>query len=88
MRAVLITALIAGTLDMTGATISYMINGGNGPTAIFQYIASAIFGKAAYDGTVSMMIAGLFFHYVQTCFAVPPGAVPYNLISYRRWQAY
>jgi hypothetical protein len=60
----LITALIAGTLDMLGAIANYMINGGKNPTVIFQYIASAVFGKTAYDGSISMMAAGLLFHYI------------------------
>jgi len=61
---VLLTALLAGTLDMLGAIINYMINGGKNPAVIFQYIASAVFGKAAFDGSTSMMIAGLVFHYI------------------------
>ncbi|QEC67239.1 hypothetical protein FRZ67_08000 [Panacibacter ginsenosidivorans] len=64
IKAVAITALIAGTLDMIGAIISYTANGGKNPLVIFQYIASAVFGKVAYNGNVSMILAGLFFHYL------------------------
>jgi hypothetical protein len=64
IKAVLITAIIAGTLDIIGAIISYTANGGKKPTVIFQYIASAVFGKSAFDGSVTMMSAGLLFHYL------------------------
>jgi len=59
---VLITALIAGTLDMIGAIINYTAAGGKRPTVIFQYIASAALGKTA-NGTVGI-VAGLLFHYL------------------------
>jgi hypothetical protein len=62
--AVILTALIAGVLDMLGAIISYTAAGGKKPIVIFQYITSAIFGKSAFDGSTSMMIAGLLFHFV------------------------
>jgi hypothetical protein len=64
ISAVIITALIAGALDIIGAIISYTAAGGKKPTVIFQYIASAIFGKSAFDGSTLMMIAGLLFHFV------------------------
>ena len=64
ISAVIITALIAGALDMLGAIISYTTAGGKNPTVIFQYIASAALGKSAYDGSVGMMIAGLLFHFL------------------------
>ena len=64
ISAVIITALIAGALDMLGAIISYTAAGGKKPTVIFQYIASAAFGKSAFDGSVAMIIAGLLFHYL------------------------
>src|SRR5215212_936780 len=45
---VLLTALIAGTLDMIGAIINYTAAG----------------GKKAYIEGASMIIAGVFFHYL------------------------
>lgn len=33
------------------------------PAGVFAYIASGVFGKAAFDGHPSMLLAGLLFHY-------------------------
>lgn len=61
--AILRTGLIAGTLDITGALIHYFLLTGNNPLRIFYFISSAIFGKAAYDGSLLFGILGLLFHY-------------------------
>ena len=57
------TGLLAGTMDLTGAVVSYMIVNGNFPYKILEYIASAAFGKKAMDGTWGHNLWGLFFHY-------------------------
>lgn len=64
IRAVVTTGLIAGTLDIIGAIVNFMVNGGKDPLIIFQYIASAVFGKAAFDGSAGPMIAGFLLHYL------------------------
>ena len=63
MSAVIITALIAGTLDMIGAIISYTAAGGKKPTVIFQYIASAALEKSFSYGSFGI-VAGLLFHFL------------------------
>lgn len=53
--------LLTGTLDAIGALLwSY----GTSPAIIFKYIASGVFGKAAFNGGWGMVWAGLFFHYL------------------------
>ena len=61
--AILITGLIAGTFDITGALIHYFLLTGNNPLRIFYFISSAVFGKASYEGGFIMAILGLLFHY-------------------------
>ena len=65
IKAVLITGLIAGTLDATAASIQYYINTGNNPARVFRYIASAVFGAQTKSGDLYGWAAlGLFFHYL------------------------
>jgi hypothetical protein len=63
IRIVFLAALLAGTLDAIGAIINYSLSGGKDPAIIFRYIASAVFGRAAYSGGVQMVVWGIVFHY-------------------------
>lgn len=65
IKAVLITGLIAGTLDASAACIQYYLNTGNNPARVFRYIASAVFGAQTKTGDLYGWAAlGLFFHYL------------------------
>ena len=70
--AILITWLIAGTLDLSGAYIVHgLIMGDATFTGILKYIASAAFGKEAFAGGSNMVFAGILFHYfIALCFTV------------------
>ncbi|MEO6347883.1 MAG: hypothetical protein ABIO60_08230 [Aquaticitalea sp.] len=62
-KAILITTLIAGTMDLSAACLqSYFMNGVM-PSRVLKYIASGIFGNDAYNGGLGMMIWGLLVHY-------------------------
>ena len=51
-------------MDITGAFISgYMVKGIT-PDIILKFIASGVFGKAAFDGGSAMMAMGLLFHFI------------------------
>lgn len=63
-RALLFTGLLAGTLDITAATIHFLSLGGKDPVRILLYIASAVFGEAAYEWGAIMPVLGLMFHYI------------------------
>ena len=64
VRAIAITGLIAGTMDITGATLWFMIRTGNSPIRVLEFIASAAFGREqAFSGNILMSVAGLFLHY-------------------------
>ena len=60
---ILLTGLLAGTLDGLSACIWFMIKGGKDPGIIFRYIASAALGPSARTGGVGMTLLGIFFHY-------------------------
>ncbi len=54
---------IAGTLDITAATIHFLLRGGGNPQRLLQFIASAIMGKNAFSGGISTALLGLVLHY-------------------------
>jgi uncharacterized membrane protein YagU involved in acid resistance len=66
-KTILLTGLLAGTLDALAAIINFYVSTGKNPIIVFVYIASGIFGKQAYSYGQSIALAGLFFHY---CFAI------------------
>lgn len=55
--------LVAGTLDITAATIQYLLSGGKSAVTLLQFVASGVFGKDAFTGGLSMAGWGLLFHY-------------------------
>lgn len=62
--AILLTGLVAGTLDITAACTQYYINTGKGPGGVLRYVACGIFGKEAFTGGTTMAAWGLLFHYL------------------------
>jgi hypothetical protein len=65
IKTVLLAWLLVGTLDITSATINFLIQGGTNPVNILVYISSAIFGPQAKEiGPPSMAILGMFLHYL------------------------
>lgn len=63
LKQVLLTGLIAGSLDAIAACIQYVIKTGDNPAKVFRYIASAAFGKEALSKNLYGMAAwGLLFH--------------------------
>jgi hypothetical protein len=56
-----LVGLLTSTLDAVAAIIS----GHKMPAAtVFKFIASGVFGKAAFEGGSEMVVAGIFFHYL------------------------
>jgi len=57
---IVFTGFLTGTLDGLAAIIwAHKVP----PAVIFDYIASGVFGKAAYTGGVPMLLWGILFHY-------------------------
>ncbi len=63
IRYVLLTGLIAGTLDAIAAILDFVLPYRGDPSIAFQYIASGVFGKGAIGGGVGMTLSGILFHY-------------------------
>jgi hypothetical protein len=58
---ILLTALVAGTLDLTAAIMLAKVSAGR----VCQYIASGVFGPTrAFTGGTNMVVAGIIFHYI------------------------
>jgi hypothetical protein len=57
------TTLIAGFLDITAACTQAWLVKGTTPDIILKYIASGIFGKAAFDGGAGFIVFGLLVHF-------------------------
>jgi len=56
--------LIAGTMDITAAILTYKIRNNVPPARILQSVASGLLGKDAYTGGASTVALGLFLHFV------------------------
>lgn len=61
---ILWAGLLVGYLDITAAIINFMFNSDKSPRLIFNYIASAAFGKERAYSESSMVALGLFFHFL------------------------
>mgnify|MGYP003575223231 CR=1 FL=1 len=60
VNTIIITGLLAGTLDAVTALLVYQVN----PMSMFRFIASGAFGPKALAGGLSMALCGALFHYV------------------------
>jgi hypothetical protein len=84
-KAILVTGLLAGTLDALAAIINFYIATGKNPITVFVYIASGAVGKQAYADSKTIALLGLFFHY---CFAIIFSAfyfLMYPRLKFLRW---
>jgi hypothetical protein len=64
LTAIVLTGLLAGTLDATAATVNFWIHGGTGPGKIWRYVASAALGPSVRTGGTGIVLLGLLFHYI------------------------
>jgi hypothetical protein len=62
-KQILITTLIAGCLDITGACTQAYLSRSITPDVLLKYIASGFFGKDAFTGGFGMMMIGLLVHF-------------------------
>lgn len=62
--AIIQAGLLAGTLDILAAFTHFYIKTGKNPLLILRFIASAVFGKAAFEEGNSMLAIGLLLHYI------------------------
>ncbi len=62
-KKIFITTIVAGCLDITAASIQAYLTHDLTPDIVLKFIASGIFGKAAYSGDISYMLFGLAVHF-------------------------
>ena len=56
--------LVAGTLDISAAILDYYISTGRNPLGLLKFVASGVFGEAAFTGNWTMAAWGLLFHFL------------------------
>lgn len=57
-------AFLVATLDILSAFADVWLTAGKGPAVVLRYVASGVFGSAAFSGGGGMLLYGLLFHYV------------------------
>lgn len=62
-KPIALATLVAGTLDLSAASISTWISRGKTPDVVFRSVASGPFGDAAQNGGAAMAVAGVLVHY-------------------------
>ena len=63
MKQIIKAGLLAGTLDITAACIQAYVSRKIMPGDVLKYVASGVFGNAAFKGGYGMMFMGLLFHF-------------------------
>lgn len=64
-KAILLTTLVAGTLDIIAAHVHTIIKTGNFPSRMFYYIAAGAIGlKNSLDKGPAFIALGVFIHYL------------------------
>jgi hypothetical protein len=61
-KTIIFAGLLAGILDGSAAVISTYISSGKGFDVVFRFVASGVFGSAAFEGSSAMIVAGVLFH--------------------------
>lgn len=62
IKGVFLAGLVESILIAAGTTLKYVISGGKDPARLLNFVASGIFGKAAFQGGSTMAVLGLVFH--------------------------
>jgi hypothetical protein len=63
VRAIAITGLIVGTMDITSAIVITLARGGT-IMRLMQFIASGLLGKQAFQGGLPIAVLGLALHFL------------------------
>lgn len=62
LQAIALGTLVAGTLDICAAIVSWWLRG-VAPTRVLQGVASGLLGRGAFDGGMSAAALGLLLHF-------------------------
>lgn len=62
---IILSGFLVGTADIMAALFNFYLNTGKPPFApVLKFIASGVVGRAAFQGGNSMIVLGLFLHYI------------------------
>ncbi|MBC9934298.1 hypothetical protein [Chitinophaga qingshengii] len=61
---ILLTWMMAGTLDLFSACLQFVLMTGKSFVNVLLFVASGVFGTAAFSGNPAMMWWGVLFHYI------------------------
>lgn len=64
LKTILWSGLVAGILDGLAAIGVYYIWFKLSPGQVMQFIASGVYGPSSFTGGMSMIVAGIFFHFL------------------------
>lgn len=64
LTVILVTGLLAGTLDAIAATTNFWIHGGTDAGRLWRAVASGALGPSARNGGTGIALLGLLFHYI------------------------
>jgi len=64
IKTILVTGLLAGTLDILAACANAYIRSGTSPIRVLQFVASGLFGTDAFSGGLKMAFWGLLMHFL------------------------
>ena len=60
---VVLGGTVAGILDAIDAVIAFYLVAGFNPVQVYQFVASGMLGKAAFEGGLSTAVLGLILHF-------------------------
>lgn len=60
---ILLTGIVAGTLDISAAMIQYRIRTGGDPVNVLHFVAGGLIGPRAFEGGPAIPFIGLLVHY-------------------------
>lgn len=63
LKAILLSGLTAGVLDITAASVNVWINSGRGPIRTFQSVAGGLYGAETFNGGYRTAAIGLALHF-------------------------
>lgn len=63
LKAILLSGLAAGILDITAASVNIWINSGRGPLRTFQSVAGGLYGAETFNGGYQTAAIGLAIHF-------------------------
>ncbi|MCB0687920.1 MAG: hypothetical protein KDC53_15395 [Saprospiraceae bacterium] len=80
--------MIAGVLDLSAASLQVFIMKSLTPDILLEYIASGLFGQAAFEGKPFHMFVGLLVHFFIVFCCVTIYFLLYPKLHLQRWRFY